>query len=339
MVYNLVKKFFRIKSPRIKLLILAFSHILRVRYIGIFLDPVIACNLRCKMCHFSDDEKRPKPQAPMSSEYQETVAKAVFSRAAKLQIGCAAEPTLYNHLPELLRLAKRHKVPYIEMTSNGQLLSYETLSTLVNSGLDGITLSLHGTTRETYEYLMGNADFDRLISLIDALKRIKTEHPKFSLRINYTFNNLNVAEMHQIFTLFDGVGINVIQIRPIQNLGDTEYSDFDLSKIIDDYDNLILPIETECKARGITYLGPSRQNLAEVNKTHSFYDEIIEQLLVCYISPSFCYHDDFNPATDTFNSYHRRRHLLRTLLKAAFTLRPQNRPLAISTKTMNYTIK
>ena len=33
-------------------------HVLGKRYIGVFLDPVLACNFRCKMCYFSDEEKR-----------------------------------------------------------------------------------------------------------------------------------------------------------------------------------------------------------------------------------------------------------------------------------------
>ena len=339
MIYRLAKKFFRIKSPRIKLLLLACSHIFRVRYVGIFLDPVSACNLRCKMCHFSDPQKRPQPQKPMSQEYQATIAKALFSRAAKLQIGCGAEPTLYQHLPELISLAKSFKIPYVELTTNGQLLTHESLTTLVNCGLDGITLSLHGTTKDTYEYLMGKAQFDKLLSLIETLRRIKATNPKFTIRLNYTFNNMNVAEMKQIFTLFEGVDINVLQIRPIQNLGDTEYSDFELTKIIEDYDNLILPIENECKQRGIIYLGPSLENLAEVNKTHSIYDEMIERLVYCYVSSTACYHDDFDPCTDTFNSYHRRKGLIWQLFKAALSPSSKQQTTVDSTKKMNYSIK
>lgn len=53
-VYKALKIFGKIKSKRIKLLGLIAMHIAKRRYIGVFLDPVMACNLRCRMCYMSD---------------------------------------------------------------------------------------------------------------------------------------------------------------------------------------------------------------------------------------------------------------------------------------------
>ena len=80
-----------------KLLGIALSHFIKRRYFGVYLDPVLACNFRCKMCYFSDVEKRKELTGIMSEQDVRAVAKAVFHRAVKLQIGCGAEPTLYPH--------------------------------------------------------------------------------------------------------------------------------------------------------------------------------------------------------------------------------------------------
>ena len=109
--YKLLKLFSQIKSPRIKLGGLLAMHVLKKRYIGIFLDPVLACNLRCRMCYFSDAEKRKQMQGILAEEDVKLIAKALFHRALKLQIGCGAEPTLYKSLPSLVRLGKQYGIP------------------------------------------------------------------------------------------------------------------------------------------------------------------------------------------------------------------------------------
>ncbi|MDR1369353.1 MAG: radical SAM protein, partial [Dysgonamonadaceae bacterium] len=155
-----------IKSVRIKHLGIFLLHVLKKRYIGIFLDPVFACNLRCKMCYFSDPEKRKQMAAgKFQSEDIERIADAFFHRALKLQIGCGAEPSLFAHNKEIILLGKRKKVPYISMTTNANLLSKEDIHEFIKAGLDEITLSTHGVKKETYEYFMEGASFEKFCSV------------------------------------------------------------------------------------------------------------------------------------------------------------------------------
>ena len=73
-VYRLLRTFGRIKSPRLKLLALWALHVMGRRYVGVFLDPVLACNLRCRMCYFSDDERRKELHGRFSKEQLQQVA-------------------------------------------------------------------------------------------------------------------------------------------------------------------------------------------------------------------------------------------------------------------------
>jgi len=67
-VYHLLSLFGKIKNRRIKLLGIYLLHIFNKRYIGIFLDPVIACNFRCRMCYFSDSESKTKEHKKIDIE-------------------------------------------------------------------------------------------------------------------------------------------------------------------------------------------------------------------------------------------------------------------------------
>lgn len=316
--YNIFKKVIGLKSPRIKLIMLAAARICGMRYYGIFIDPVIACNIKCKMCYFSDPANKPPYQKPMTEEQINLLKKSVMKRALKMQIGCGAEPTICRNLTSLIKAGKTAGVPYIEITTNGQLLTHEQIKEYINAGLNGITLSLHATTKETYEYLMEGAKFDRLLNLINILRDIKSNTPSFKLRINYTVNNLNKKELLGLWQLFKDVKIDVLQVRPIQKLGETAYNDFTINDYDDLITNIIKPIEEEGKRHKTICLLPSRQNVEHVNRKTSIATSIIEDVSYCYIAPQSCYRDDFNPQTETIKQYQSRSGIAKRLHRAIF---------------------
>ena len=113
--YRLLKLFGKLKSPKIRLFGLYVMHMTQRRYLGIYLDPVLSCNFRCKMCYFSDEEKRKEMHGILSEQDMKTIAKALFHRALKLQIGCGAEPSLYKNLTDIVRLGKQYNLSLIHI--------------------------------------------------------------------------------------------------------------------------------------------------------------------------------------------------------------------------------
>ena len=152
-IYRILRATSWLKNDRIKRFGIWMMHMLGKRYIGIFFDPVLACNFRCKMCYFSDDEKRRSYHGKFEFDDIEKIAKAFFYRALKFQIGCGAEPTLHKDLIKIVALGKQYKIPYISLTTNGSLLNRDNLSEAVEAGLDELTLSLPWFTKETYDFL------------------------------------------------------------------------------------------------------------------------------------------------------------------------------------------
>ena len=180
--------------------VLAF-YLAKKRYLGLFLDPTQACNLKCRMCYFSGESHRLPDRSQLSLDDYKAMADSVFHRVLRLQIGCGAEPTLYPHLPELVRLAKEKGVPNVSLTTNGNLLDGEKLDELVDAGLDELILSVHGLTRPTYEYLMQHARFDKFLALLDGIRQVKSRHPDLSLRTCWAFKT--TIAMKQIFRKSD----------------------------------------------------------------------------------------------------------------------------------------
>ncbi|OJU52943.1 MAG: hypothetical protein BGN96_10050 [Bacteroidales bacterium 45-6] len=106
-IYKILKLSKRIRNSHINLAGIFVFHVFRRRYLGIFLDPVLACDLRCQICHFSEGAYRKNLSKKMLDVQQiEKRSKAFFYRALKLQIGCAAEPTVYKGLATIIKFGK-----------------------------------------------------------------------------------------------------------------------------------------------------------------------------------------------------------------------------------------
>lgn len=338
--YKLLKLITGNTPGPLKLIGMAAMMRLNRRMIGIFMDPVMACNLRCRMCYFSDPERRKEMHGVMSESQLADIEKSLYRNTLKLQIGCGAEPTLSPMLKRIVAGAKAYGVPNISLVTNGQLLAGDKidLAELAETGLNELILSLHGTHKETYEFLMTNAHWENFQALVKKIAEVKKRFPKFSLRINYTVNSLNVDDLEgdKFWSIWGDAQPDTIQLRPVQNVGDTAWNDFDLTPLKEKYDSTIGAIIAESRRRGITIIAPGPEHLDAVDNIQDAYSAVVEDTSYCYVSPSSCYKPDFDPKADTFADYHRRHHTVRHLLKSAFTAHSRSRH---ATKKLNYKVK
>lgn len=93
-VYGILKRVTALRSPRMRLAMFLAAHLAGRRNIGVYIDPVLACNIRCRMCAFSDPDRREALSGRMSDDEIRRVAAGLMPRALKVQVGCGAEPTL-----------------------------------------------------------------------------------------------------------------------------------------------------------------------------------------------------------------------------------------------------
>lgn len=337
-VYKYLKLFGNLRSRRVKLFGILGLHLLRRRYIGIFIDPTLGCNFRCRMCYFSDEGKRQSMRGSLNAEDIEHIAHAFFHRALKLQIGCGAEPTLSKHLVHLISKGKECGIPYISITTNGSLLDYDKIESCIKAGLDEVTLSCHGVRKDTYEYFMPGGKYEHFLTLLNDIDRLKQKYPSLKVRINYTMNEDNVEELKELPHLLQGTSVDILQLRPIQELGESAYHNFSINRITSFYNDVLGPLQEYCHGHGITCIIPTVENLNALHKTTHPADQYIEGLLYCYISPESWWHEDFDTMRDSFESYSKRTRRVADIIK--HILNPSRTSTHDEvTKKMNYTIK
>jgi MoaA/NifB/PqqE/SkfB family radical SAM enzyme len=321
-IYKILKLNNYIKNHRIKFLGLWLLSVLNKRYLAIHFDPVLACNLRCKMCYFTDSEYVKKNMKGIFKEDDlENLANVNFKNALKLQIGCGAEPTLFKHNTKLIQIAKKHNVPYISMVTNGNLLEQKEVQDFAQAGLNEFILSMHGVSKTTYEDLMDKGDYEKFHQVLKNITDQKKSNPNLKLRINYTFNVDNFYELKDFFKVYDQYAIDIIQIRPIDKIGETTYNNFSLKAIENDYAEISNYLKSETSKRGITLLYPKtisrEENKSLVVKTEN-NSSYLMPFTYCYVSPKYYWRDDFDWRNESFSDWKKRNNWNKTLFQNIF---------------------
>jgi len=313
-IYSLLKINRIIKNPTLKGLGIWLLHILGKRYLVIFLDPVLACNLRCRMCYFSNEEKRKTLKGHFSEEDLSRIAEVIFPQALKLQIGCGAEPSLFKYNAEIVRLGKQYGVPYISYTTNANLLTAEEIDKLLDAGLNEFTISLHGVEKQTYENLMQGASYDIFLSMLTAISVAKIKYPKTTLRINFTVNEQNISELARFFDVFGEMKIDILQVRPMRDIGGEIKFIENRKKFNNEFNILTVKLKDECVKRGITYIAPLY--LTENPKPNE--SSSILEAMYWYISPK-AFGKNVDWRNETFRQYCKRTHYSSRLFKGIFS--------------------
>lgn len=330
-VYRLLQWNRKIKNHRIKFLGLFLLHKFNRRYLAVNLDPVMGCNLRCKMCYFTDEDYVKTLKGQFKDEDLDLVAKAIFGRALKLQIGCGTEPTLYKNLARIVELGKQYKVPYISVTTNANLLTEEKIEELLKAGLNEFTISLHGVTKASYENFMKKASYEKFQAVFKTFAGLKSKY-HFKVRINYTFNKDNFYELNDFFNHFSAENFDILQIRPIQKIGNTEYNDFDISTLTEDYPKLIQSIRKACRQNNIVLMAPNDlPSLTGENQSSFVFDYTF-----CYVSPNEFWKEGFDWRQESFNEFSKRIGWGQTLFSNIFRSKTKLRSLS---NKLNYEIE
>jgi len=324
----------KIKNHRVKFLALWFLHTFKRRYFAVNFDPVLACNLRCKMCYFTDPEYVKTLKGQFSLSDLDIWARQSLPQALKLQVGCGAEPTVYKHLSRVFELGKQYKVPHISMTTNANLLQYDSLKNWIENGLNEITVSLHGVYQDTYEELMGKGDYNKFHTALQLITDLKKEYPNLLLRINYTFNEDNFTELKDFFNVYGKYAIDILQIRPISKIGNTAYNNFSLEKIIPLYDAFIKDFKQQAEKHQVTLLAPRQKEDLIQRKNDS---SLIFNYTYFYVSPTHFWKKDFDWKHQSFRDYTRQIGWGKQLLSNVFKSKKQLRHL-LRDQNLNYDV-
>ncbi|MAO55735.1 MAG: hypothetical protein CMM61_08555 [Rhodospirillaceae bacterium] len=156
------------------------------RFISVRIDTVTACNHRCQYCYTLDLTGH-RTQL-MSLDDFKKAAENVFPYAHTVALSCSWEPTMNKNLADFIRVAASHGVPFLHFVSNGSHLTDDTISAMVECGLDRMAVSIDAATPEMYQKIREVDDLEKVLGNLRKLKDLKDAHgvTKPTVNINWT---------------------------------------------------------------------------------------------------------------------------------------------------------
>lgn len=140
------------------------------------------CNARCIMCAHL---QMTRPKGNMAWETFEKVAReAVAWEVPKLFLSGFGEAFLDKQLLAKIRFAKDIGARWVCCLTNGSLLSPDRIEEILTSGLDELSISMDGFSRETFNHIRVGLDFDRIVEgLNQLLEKRKGPKPRIVIQV------------------------------------------------------------------------------------------------------------------------------------------------------------
>jgi len=123
------------------------------------------CNLRCPHC--GSKANRSKGFIGLSL-YKRIIDEGSENSlyGCKFHVGLKGEPLLHRQLPQMITYAKKKGLIDVYLNTNATLLTTEKVKELLDSGLDRISFSVDGYSKDYYESKRGGAVFEEVFNKI-----------------------------------------------------------------------------------------------------------------------------------------------------------------------------
>ncbi|MGB7789246.1 MAG: radical SAM/SPASM domain-containing protein [Methanoregula sp.] len=137
------------------------------------IEPTNTCNLRCPFCATTYNKYK-------QGFMKETTWKKILDECGKnnlysLKFTYRGEPLLHPDLSKMVRYAKDVGVMDVYFNTNAVKLGEPVIRELIDAGLDRISISFEGNSKEVYEKYRVGASFDHVVKNIELLRDIKKE--------------------------------------------------------------------------------------------------------------------------------------------------------------------
>ena len=230
-LYHLQSLYARIGNPRLRRTLIKAAKAVRKRYLLLRLDTNDTCNLRCRMCYFSDPDRKPIAKA-MSEEMFARLAAEFFPHTRFLYLSCGAEPFTTPHFDKILDLTGPFKVPFVSFCTNGLLFKPKFIEATLRNAVSEVIFSVDGATRETYEAIRSGGSWDKLGQRLTEFNQARSawSGPVPELRFNFTIQDSNAHEILPFMEWVRQWQPSTVQLRLFRTLkGAVKQKDDDLS--------------------------------------------------------------------------------------------------------------
>lgn len=151
------------------------------------------CNVNCIFCRKS----QPKQDLSFFDKNMDSIIRDLLENAQNVVLSGVGEALFSPHSRKLIkRISELFPEIKFSLISNGICCDKQNLEELgIIDKLNSITISLHAAKKKTYNKLVKNGDFDRVIRNLNFLSELKKENKLERFIMNFVVNSYNYKEM------------------------------------------------------------------------------------------------------------------------------------------------
>jgi radical SAM protein with 4Fe4S-binding SPASM domain len=138
----------------------------------VFLEVTAHCNIKCPMCPVTTGLERPR--GTMKYELFEKILADVAGIVPHMSLFLAGEPLLHKQIFDMIAVASKRGV-FTRIHTNALLLNEAKIQAIFDSGLDELSFSFDGPTKERYDRVRVAGDYEKCIALIKRVQQVKRE--------------------------------------------------------------------------------------------------------------------------------------------------------------------
>jgi MoaA/NifB/PqqE/SkfB family radical SAM enzyme/SAM-dependent methyltransferase/glycosyltransferase involved in cell wall biosynthesis len=178
------------------------------------------CNLHCVMC---PRDTMTRAEGTMDMELYRKIVEDCSNFVEHIlgfDVFMDGEPLLDNLLEERIKIAKNAGIRFVEIATNGTLLTKSRAKTLIESGLDNIIISLEDIDKDVHERIRRGSNYNKIISNLENLIAIRNEAgsttPQITVRMLGFEENTSRREA---FLEHWKTKVEQVIVQPLHNFG------------------------------------------------------------------------------------------------------------------------
>jgi MoaA/NifB/PqqE/SkfB family radical SAM enzyme len=134
------------------------------------------CNLRCPFCATTTKTWGPDEPGYMKvALYRRIIDEGAAEGLCSIKLSFRGEPMLHPQLPEMVAYAKQKGILDVYFNTNATMLTEILVHQLIDAGLDRISISFEGITKEAYEAYRPGAKYEKVVENVKRLRKIRDQ--------------------------------------------------------------------------------------------------------------------------------------------------------------------
>jgi radical SAM protein with 4Fe4S-binding SPASM domain len=184
--------------------------------LSITIEPTTACNLGCPECP-SGLKQFTRPEGNLKTDFYKKVIDEAKQHAFYLNFYFQGEPFINPNFLEMVSYANQQKI-YTATSTNAHFLTDKKAKETVESGLSRLTISIDGTTQETYESYRKQGELAKVLAgtrnVLKWKKELKSKTPYVIFQ--FLVVKPNEHQIEEAKQLAQEMGVDEIRFKTAQ---------------------------------------------------------------------------------------------------------------------------